>query len=105
MKPEERTVDLSYPFEKVWEATWTALPLAGWELTRADRTQGHFDAKVGVNLYTWREDFSMDLTKNDEGSTRIHVWGKVRHQLYDWGKTRRDIDRFISLLQITLRER
>jgi hypothetical protein len=105
MKPVERIVDISYPLQSVWEAAWTALPLAGWELTRADRARGHFEAKVGTSLWTWGEEFSVNLAKIGDGSTRIQVWGRVRYQYYDWGKTRKDIDRFIYMLQIVLKER
>jgi hypothetical protein len=98
-------VDLAFPFERVWDAAWTALPLAGWELTRASKALGRFEAKLGVNLYTWKEEFSVQFAKMDEESTRVHVWGRAPLQAYDWGKTRKDTDRFISLIQTTLTER
>ncbi len=104
MKPQGRTVDIPYPFGRVWDAAWTALPLAGWELNTANRALGRFDAKVGMSIWTWGEDFTVNLEKLGEASTRIQVRGRVRHQRYDWGKTRQDIDRFISLLEITLKE-
>jgi len=105
LKPVARAVDISFLFESVWEAAWNALPLVGWELTGTDRAQGRFDAKVGVSMYTWGEDFSVNLARVGERSTRIQVWGRVRHQYYDWGKTTKDIDRFISMLQLILKER
>ncbi|HZY94103.1 MAG TPA: hypothetical protein VFE98_04475 [Candidatus Bathyarchaeia archaeon] len=97
-------MDIPYPFQRVWDAAWTALPLAGWELNGANRALGHFDAKVGMSIWTWGEDFTVNLEKLGDASTRIQVWGECG-QSYDWGKTRQDIDRFISLLQITLTER
>jgi hypothetical protein len=74
------------------------------ELTRFDRALGHFEAKVGTSLWTWGEEFSVNLATIVQGFTRIQVWGRVRYHYYDWGKTRKDIDRFIYMRQIVLKE-
>ncbi len=43
-------MDLRYPFDTVWDAASQVLQKAGWTVSKADRSSGRFELRVGGRL-------------------------------------------------------
>ena len=103
--PKERTLDLPYPFDRVWDAASLVFQRARWNVTRTDRASGQFEVKVVMDLLTGAETFYVDLTRIDNNSTRVRVApypGRSLTELFDWGITGQYIDSFLSGLESAL---
>ena len=99
-----KSAQFPYPFDHVFDAVTVALQRVKWKVKSSDRTLGYFRAKVGVNFWTWGEDLSINLDRVSSNATLVRVQGKAPYQLFDWGRTGRDIDKFMMQLERVLRE-
>ncbi len=102
---EERTVDLRYPYDTVWDAASQVLQKAGWTVSKADRSSGRFEVRVGgitgLHDFPWTGKMIISLSRNENGSTRVQVGGIRRMQLH-WGTTRVYLDSFLYELEKAL---
>ncbi len=100
--PKEEVVDLSYPFDKVWDAALLVLQQARWSVTRTDKEAGGLEVKVVMDSLTWTETFYLNLTRVNDDATRV-VMGRVGlAQPLDWGISGQYIDSFLSKLASAL---
>ncbi len=101
--PKEKPVDLSYPFDKVWDAALLVFQQARWNVTKANKGTGGLEVKVIMDLLTWTETFYLNLARIDDNATRV-VMGRIGlSQPLDWGIAGQYIDSFLSKLESTLR--
>ena len=71
-----------------------------WKLMDADKTLGHFKARIGASIWTWGETMLVDVGKNDDGLTKVDVYCEViHHQKADHGRLEKDVDKFYSELE------
>ena len=101
--PKERTVDLPYAFDTVWDAASLVLQRARWNVTRADKALGHFQVKAVMDLLTSVETFYIDLARIDNNSTRVRMGGTVTYPPFDLTMSDQYIDSFLSKLESTLK--
>ena len=102
--PLEKTEDLPYSFDEVWDTTLIVLQRARWNVTRASKETGGIEVHVVMDPVTWTETFYVNMTEIDSDTTRVLV-GKIGlAQPLDWGIARQYIDSFFAKLDTTLKE-
>ncbi len=101
----DKTVDLPYAFEKVWDASLLVIGHARWNLTKADKGTGGLEVKIVMDSITWTETFYVNLTRIDDNATRVLMGRIGLSQPFDWGIARQYIDSFIGRLESTLKTR
>ena len=100
---EERTADLPFPFDRVWDAARRVFEKEGWVLRKADRAVGRYEAMVGIpsdrlpSLSSSIEKFQVDIARIDENSTRVHA--AIRLEEWHWGTTAWHVNTFFAELQ------
>ena len=99
---EERTIDLPFSFDRVWDAARIVFDRSQWRVSRADKPKGHYEIvlvlRIGRLDYIPRlEKFDVDLTILGENSTRVHA--EVQGRQLHWGTTRSHVDSFVIELQ------
>jgi hypothetical protein len=102
--PLDKTADLPYAFEKVWDASIQVVQNAGWNTTKADKTTGSIELKIVMDSITWTETFYVNLTRIDENTTRVLIGRIGLSQPFDWGMARQYIDSFFNKLESTLKD-
>jgi hypothetical protein len=96
-------LDLSYSFDKVWDATISVLQQAKWNVTKANKATGGIEVHVVMDMLTWTETFFVNLTRNNDDSTRV-VMGRIGvAQPLDWSIARQYVGSFLNKLESTLK--
>ncbi len=96
-------LDLPYSFDKVWYAALSVLEQAKWNVTRADKATGGIEVHVVMDMITWTETFFVNLTRNNDNSTRV-IMGRIGlAQPVDWGISRQYIESFLNRLDTALK--
>ncbi len=101
--PKERTVDLRYAFDRVWDAASLVLQGAKWNVTKADKVLGRFEVKVVMDLLTSVDTFYIELSAIDNNSTRVRMGGTVTYPPFDLAISGQYTDSFLSKLESALR--
>jgi hypothetical protein len=99
---EERTVDLPFRFDKVWDTARIVFEQSQWSIIKADKAAGRYEVAVSLrlgqdHLLPFLEKLRVDLIRIDENSTSVKVAIKA-HQLH-WGTTRSHVDVFLIELR------
>jgi hypothetical protein len=96
-------LDLPYSFDRVWDAAISVLQQAKWNVTRADKAAGGIEVHVVMDMITWTEAFFVNLTRNNDDSTRV-IMGRIGlAQPVDWGISRQYIESFLNKLASVLK--
>jgi hypothetical protein len=95
-----KSISVPVSKELVCELVPQAILKNSWKLMDADKALGHFKARIGMSIWTWGETMLVDVSKSDDGSTKVDVYCEViHHQKADYGKLDKDIERFFSELE------
>lgn len=96
--------EASFPFDI--DKTFNAIPLTlsklGWKIRTIDPTLYRISARIGVSLWTWGQNVFIVVNKVDKSNSVVHISSETTHQIIDWGKNRRDIDKFFNELESNL---
>ncbi len=95
-------MNLSYPFDKVWDTTLLVLQRAGWNVTKVNKGSGGIEVKVVMDSLTWAETFYLNLGRIDHNATQVVIGRVGLSQPFDWGIAGQYIDSFLSSLESTL---
>ena len=96
-------MELPYAFDRVWDAAISVLQQAEWDVTKADKATGGIEVHVVMDMITWTETLFVNLTRNDDNSTRV-VMGRIGlAQPVDWGISRQYIQSFFNKLETVLK--
>lgn len=96
-------MDLPYPFDTVWDVAISVLQQARWDIDKADKTKGGIEVHVVMDMITWTETFFVNLTRNNDNSTRV-IMGRIGvAQPVDWGLCRQYVESFLNNLETTLK--
>jgi len=101
---KEDTISLPYSLDAVFDAVPKVLSKLNWKIDRVDKPLGRFRVKIGMSFWTWGQTMFIDLTKIDDRITKVHIYGEAGGQTFDWGKIRRDIEKFLRELELTLKQ-
>ena len=102
---EERTADIPFSYDKVWDAVRRAFEQSQWRVKKVDRVAGRYE--VLVNIPTDQlalsgllpEKFQVDITRIDANSTKVHA--AIRFEQWHWGTTAWHVNTFFAELQKT----
>jgi hypothetical protein len=101
--PLDKTIDLPYAFEKVWDASLLVVQHSKWNATRADKKTGSLELKIVMDSLTWTETFYVNMARIDDNATRVLIGRIGLSQPFDWGIARQYIDSFLNRLESTLK--
>jgi hypothetical protein len=96
-------LDLPYSFDRVWDAAISVLQQAKWDITKADKAKGGIEVLVVMDMVTWTETFFVNLTRNNDSSTRVTMGRIGLAQPVDWGISRQYIESFLKKLETVLK--
>ena len=102
--PLDKTIDLAYAFEKVWDASLLVVQRAKWNATKADKRTGSLELKIVMDSLTWTETFYVNMARIDDNATRVLIGRIGLSQPFDWGVARQYIDSFLNRLEGTLKD-
>jgi len=89
--------------DRVWGATIWVLQEAKWNVTKADEATEGIEVHVVMDMLTWTETFFLNLTRNNDSSTRL-IMGRIGlAQPLDWGIARQYVESFLSKLENNLK--
>ena len=96
-------MDLPYAFDRVWDAAISVLQEAKWNVTKADKAKGGIEVHVVMDMITWTETLFVNVTRNNDNSTRV-IMGRIGlAQPVDWGISRQYIESFLNKLASALK--
>ena len=96
-------MDLPYAFDRVWDAAISVLQEAKWNVTKADKAKGGIEVHVVMDMITWTETLFVNVTRNNDNSTRV-IMGRVGlAQAVDWGISRQYVESFLNKLETVLK--
>jgi hypothetical protein len=95
-----RSISVPVSKETVCELVPQLILKSKWKLIDSDKTLGHFKARIGASIWTWGETMLVDVSMNEDGSTKVDVYCEViHHQKADHGKLDKDVDKFYRELE------
>jgi hypothetical protein len=97
------TATLPYRLEDVLQTIPTVVKEIGWKLEPAEPAGGHFNVRIGANMFTWGQTMVIDTLKIDDHTSKLQITSESVGQVTDYGKNRRDIKKLIKELQVYLR--
>lgn len=103
---EEQTTTIEGQSEVVLDAIPIAIQRSHWRLIEADRNNRHFKVKIRRTMATLGgQEMLIDLKEKGPSSSIVTVRCEAVHQIVDWGKNRKCIDRFFGQLKKQLASR
>ncbi len=71
-------------------------------MTKVDKATGGIEVHVVMDMITWTETFFVNLTRNNDDSTRV-IMGRIGlAQPVDWEISRQYIESFLNKLETVL---
>ena len=72
-------------------------------MTKVDKATGGIEVHVVMDMITWTETFFVNLTRNNDDSTRV-IMGRIGlAQPVDWGISRQYVELFLNKLETALK--
>jgi len=95
----EKTLFIDVPYDRVFGMMITVMTNIGIKTYKCDPATKIFTASTGMNLTSYGEDLMIAITPTVKGSAvRIRSECSLATQLVDWGKNKKNIDRFAQEL-------
>ena len=100
---EERTADLPFPFDMVWDAARRVFELCQWRVKKADEVAGRHEVLVSIPTdqlalpVPLLGKFQVDITRIAANSTKVHA--AIRFEQWHWGTTVWHVNSFFADLQ------
>ena len=87
----------------VFHAAVSALEAQQMSISAADPATGAIEASTGTTMRSWGEDLSIQVTAGEPGKVGVTITSKVKLQLVDWGKNKKNIDALFGSIDAVLR--
>jgi hypothetical protein len=84
-------------FDRVWGEALNAAASVSWEITNTEKASGIINAKTPMSLWTYGDNVTIRVIQMDEGRVRVEL-ASTSAQAFDWGKNKRNIERFYTAL-------
>ena len=85
-----------YPYKIMFNTVIEALIESGFKILVIDEFYGIIRAKTKISFKSWGEVIVANLVRTPHG-IQIVITSHA-HQLYDWGKSKENIDKFFNIL-------
>jgi hypothetical protein len=92
------TQTYNIPPLQLWPFLVAATEAAGWKIRSQDPKIGVLTASTGMSIRSWGEKVSVRVYLQPDGLSAVTVESKARAQLYTWGKTQENLDKFFATL-------
>jgi hypothetical protein len=92
----ERTKSYDLPKHDLLLLAESALISCGFKIKNIDRGQGIIDAKSRLNIWSWTEEIVIEV--HESGSIYMESRCYIPTQVVDWGKNRKNVERFFDAL-------
>jgi uncharacterized membrane-anchored protein len=86
------------PFGQVFTAAVQAVENCGWDITEKDEKEGRIVVRTEMSLLSWGEEIVIELSKR-ENKTLMNVSSEPISQLFDSGKSSKNLEKFIRNLK------
>lgn len=85
-------------YNKTFEAVKKALEDCKFSIRKADKKTGEIKASAGISFWSWGETLNISVSKVNKNKTKVSISSGVKAQLIDWGKNKKNIDKFFDAL-------
>lgn len=94
----ETEIEVTGSHMEIRDAILRTFELLSWQFSSDEGT--HFiTARVPPSLLSWGEEFTVSLAEEPAVTLRSKCWGI---QIVDWGKNKRNVDRFLEVFHTRL---
>ncbi len=93
-----REKDFTSSFSLVFHESRNAVEELGWSIEEEDEGRGIIHASTGLSILSWGEDVVIEVKRRNQG-VLVRVTSDTKAQLFDWGKSRSNISRFLEELR------
>lgn len=90
------TASFSYPYGVVFDCVVQALGDLRWGIKQMDPTSGHILASISLTPLSWGEDVHIQVAESPPGQTWVSLNSASKFAIFDWGKNRKNVDRFFA---------
>lgn len=90
------------PYDVVYNEVINALSDCKFKIKKEDKESGDIKASAGISFWSWGENLEFLVSKTGEG-TQVNAYSGAKAQLYDWGKSRKNIHNFYAALNKRLK--
>ena len=102
LRKEEETVDVDYPFDKVWEETAKAMASLEWKTEESNKSTYTIKAKTKSNFMAYSSEITIKVIAQNEKTTRVTVSAETPVTtitgIIDFGRTQERINSFFLAL-------
>lgn len=97
---EDRTYEINYndAFEEALETAKKC-----FNIQEHDIAKGYIKCTIRASLRSWGENILITIIKIDSSRTTITIESSASTQLFDWGKSRENINNFFNIFEQNLR--
>ena len=74
-----------------------------WKTKRVDQPLRQIIARVGMSLFSWGENILIKVDKLDDENSVVIISSETTYQLIDWGKNRKNIEKFFSTIDYKIK--
>lgn len=93
--------EFDFPKSLLFPKLKEVLEKSGFRLKYTDEKSGNIMALSSISWYSWGENIYIHLTESN-GKTKVEFVSACLIQMYDWGKNRKNFNRFISEFENSL---
>jgi hypothetical protein len=93
-----RQKDFTSAFPHVFRESRNAVEELGWSIEEEDEGKGIIRASTGLSIFSWGEDVVIEVIRRRRG-VLVRVTSDTKAQLFDWGKSRSNVSRFLDELE------
>jgi len=97
IKNVEKTEVYNIEYKKVFEEAINALSECKFSVKESDNKTGIIKASTKMSVWSWGENIKILIEKTSVG-TKVSVISEAKAQLFDWGKSKRNINNFFEVL-------
>ena len=97
MKKAEKTEVYKIEYKRVFEEAMNSLSECNFSVKESDNKKGIIKESTKMSVWSWGESIIVLIEKTSVG-TKVSVSSEAKAQLFDWGKSRRNINNFFENL-------
>lgn len=95
--PEKKRI-FKCSYSKVYSRAVSTVMELKWQLTHSKKDEGLIQARTPMNLWTWGDLITIYVVEEEPNKILVEVTSASPQQ-YDWGKNKKNIEKFYSTLE------
>lgn len=100
MIDKSNRIVVDFDRQTTWDAMLKALEKAkrgSIKVESVNKTTGHILINIGVSLFSWGENVTININPIDEKQTEVTLTSGSKFALIDWGKNKKNITNLVEL--------